>query len=224
MCALQLMKITGYTDDNFQKPADGDPYTCMINPDSIKWNRAVEYAEEQPPDSSTPSQRYKHSPGDRLNFDIVIDCTGIVDGTRTDMTKETSALENIIFTYQGAIHRPNYVIVRWGENFSFRGVLTSYDTSYTLFRPDGTPLRAKISLGFSQYVSPSTRKKKEKQESPDVTHLVTVMEGNTLPQLCDEVWNTDKYCVQVAKYNNLNKFRNLKGVQQLIFPPIIQPS
>ncbi len=224
MCALQLLKITGYKDKDYQQAVSGDPYTVMINPDSIKWNRAVEYAEEQPPDSSTPSQRYKHSPGDTLNFEIVIDCTGIVDGTRTDMTKETSTLENIIFTYQGDIHRPNFVIVRWGANFSFRGVLTSYDTSFTLFRPDGTPLRAKISLGFSQYVSPSTRKKKEKQESPDVTHYVTVHDGDTLPQLCNEVWNNESYTVQVAKYNKLNKFRNLNGIRQLIFPPIIQPS
>jgi hypothetical protein len=218
------MKITGYLDKEFKNPASGDPYNLMINPDSVKLQRSIEYAEEQPPDTSTPSQRYKHTPGDRLNFDVVIDCTGIVDDKRTDMVKEITTLENIVFTYQGQIHRPNYIVILWGNHFIFKGVLTSFDTSYTLFKPDGTPLRAKISLAFSQYVSPATREKKDKTASPDVTHLVPVEEGVTLPQLCYKVWNDDSYCIPVARYNDLNKFRNLKGLTKLIFPPIIQPS
>lgn len=223
MCALQYMKITGYQDKEYQQAINGQPYAFMINPDSVKWLRRVEYAEEQAPDSSTTSQRYKYSPNDTLSFDAVIDCTGIVDDKRTDMAKEIAALETIVFNYNGEIHRPNFVTIRWGENFVFKGVLTSFDTSYTLFKSDGSPLRAKLSLGFSQYVSPATRKKTEKDESPDVTHIVTVEEGMTLPQLCYKVWNDDGYCVQVAKYNGLNKFRDLRGVKQLIFPPIIQP-
>jgi len=224
MCALQMMKINGFLDKDYQQPSSPDAYNFMINPESIKWNRRIEYAEEQPPDSSTASQRYKYSPNDTLNFDIVIDCTGIVDGQRTNMSNEISALEKIIFTYNGQIHRPNFVTIRWGEKFIFKGVLTSFDTSYTLFNSDGNPLRAKVSLGFSQYVSPNTRKKKENNKSPDVTHHVRVEEGMTLPQLCYKVWQNDAYCVQVARFNNLNKFRNLKGIHQLIFPPIIKPS
>ena len=224
MCAFQFMKITGYLDKDYQKPVDGQPYTFMINPESVKWQRTVEYADEQTPDSSTPSQRYKYSPGDTLNFDVVIDCTGIVDDERTDMAKETAALENIVFTYHGEIHRPNFVIIRWGEKFAFKGVLTSFDTSYTLFGTDGSPIRAKISLGFSQYTPPAKRKEKENDKSPDVTHLVNVEEGMTLPQLCYKVWNDDSYCVHVARYNDLNKFRNLHGIKKLVFPPLLQPS
>jgi len=102
--SLELLKITGYTDEEFQTAFDGQPYTVMINPDSIKWQRAIEYNEQQSPDSSTASQKYKSSPSDKLNFDIVIDCTGIVDGTRTDLAKEITSLETIVFTYNGEIH------------------------------------------------------------------------------------------------------------------------
>lgn len=219
--ALQLMKITGYTDKDFSQPADGQPYTFMINPDSVKWGRRIEYAEEQAPGTSAPSQRYKYTPNDTLNFEVVIDCMGILSTSRTDMAKEIKALEDVVFSRDGEIHRPNFVVIRWGEKFVFNGVLTAFDTSYTLFGPDGNALRAKISLGFSQYVSPTKRKKKDKDESPDVSHLVNVEEGMTMPQLCHQVWNDDQYCVQVARFNDLNKFRNLSGIRQLIFPPII---
>lgn len=220
---LELMKITGYTDEEFQIPFAGDPYLVMINPESIKWNRSVEYNEAQAQDSSSASQRYKNTPSDKLSFDIVIDCTGIVDPKRINMTTEMTALESIVFTYNGKIHRPNYVKVQWGKDLIFKGVLVSFDTSYSLFRPDGSPLRAKISLSFTQYVSPQTVEKEDDKKSPDVTHLVEVIEGMALPQLCRQVWYDEFYYIQVAKYNGLNKFRNLKGIEQLIFPPIIQP-
>jgi len=221
MGSLEPLKITGYTDEQFTKRFPGPPYLMMLNPESIKWQRSIEYNHQQAPDSSSPSQRYKSTPSDKLNFDVVIDCTGIVDPKRVDMAKEISTLENIIFTYNGTIHRPNFVKVQWGKDLLFNGVLNSFDISYTLFRPDGSPLRAKISLGFGQYISPQTVEIQDQDESPDISHLVTVVEGETLPELCEKVWNNEKYYIQVARYNGLNKFRNLKGVEKLIFPPII---
>lgn len=221
--SLELIKITGYTDENFQQTFAGQPYNAMINPDTIKWQRSIEYNEQQPPNTSAPSQKYKSTPVEKLNFDIVIDCTGIVDSKRVDMNQEISSLESKIYTYNGKIHRPNFVKVQWGKSLVFKGVLKSMDTSYALFRPDGSPLRAKLSLGFSEYISPQSVEELETKKSPDITHLISVVEGNTLPQLCEQTWNNDSYYIQVTQYNQLNKFRNLKGGQKLIFPPIIQP-
>jgi Contractile injection system tube protein len=216
------MKITGYSDKEFQQPFSGDPYEFMINPETVKWQRSIEYAEEQVPDSSTSAQRYKYTPGDTLNFDVVIDCTGIVNDKRMDMTKEITSLTSIIFTYQGKIHRSNFVVISWGQRFIFKGVLTTFDTSFTLFSQDGTPLRAKISLGFKKYVSPSTQEKVNQKLSPDISHFVKLQDGMSLPQLCYKIWDDTAYCIHVAKYNKLDKFRKLSSGQKLIFPPIVQ--
>lgn len=223
MASLELMKITGYTDKDFQLPLSGLPYTVMINPENVKVKRAIEYNQQQAPGKSNPSQRYRATPSDKLNFDITIDCTGIVDWKRTDMAAEINSLEKIVYTFDGKIHRPNFIKVQWGKSMIFYGVLSSMDISFTLFKPDGSPLRAKVSMGFSQYMAPKTVTKVDKPTSPDITHLVTVVEGMSLPQLCLQVWHDDKYYVQVAKYNKLDKFRSLKGIDKLIFPPIIQP-
>jgi hypothetical protein len=220
---LELMKITGYTDKEFQS-AYKKPYSVMINPESIKWSRSVSYNEEQPSDTSSASQKYKNTPSEKLSFEIVLDCTGVVNIARMNLAAEIASLEDIIYTYNGKIHRPNFVSIQWGKSFTFKGVLTSFDTSYTLFKPDGTPLRAKLSLSFSQYVSPKTLGKQDNQQSPDVTHMMDVVEGVSLPQMCQAVWKDESYYVQVARYNGLDKFRNLKNVDRLVFPPIIQPA
>jgi hypothetical protein len=220
MASLELMKITGYTDEEFQNKFSGNPYSFMINPDNIKIQKGIEYNEQQAPATSSTSQKYKSTPSDKLNFEIVIDCTGIVDPQRIDMAKEIKALETIIYNYNGKIHRPNFVKIQWGQNITFNGVLTSIDISYTLFKPDGSPLRAKISLSFSQYISPKTVTMTDAPTSPDLTHIVNVNDGMSLPQLCLQIWDDDSQYVQVAKFNNLNKFRNLKGINKLIFPPL----
>jgi hypothetical protein len=220
--SLELLKITGYLDEDFSSAVSGDPYEVMMNPESIKWNRSITYNEQQPIDSSSPEQKYKSTPSDNLSFDLVIDCTGIVDAKRTDLAKEIKVLEDIIFTYNGKIHRPNYVKIQWGANIIFFSVLKTFNTTYTLFKPDGSPLRAKVSLSFGEYTSSKKRNQEEKKSSPDLTHLIEAVEGESLPQLCNKVWNSPYYYTQVAKYNGLNKFRHLKGGQQLIFPPLVK--
>jgi hypothetical protein len=224
MAGLELLKITGFTNESFTQQLSSGTYTVMINPESIKWNRKVDYNAKQTQNSSSTSQTYKSTPYADLSFDIVIDCTGIVDSKRTKMSDEIKKIERIVYTYNGDIHRPNYVQVQWGKNINFNSVLKSFDTTYTLFRPDGTPLRAKISLSFGEYISPKKVQKLEKKNSPDMTHLVTVVEGDNLPQLCHRIWNDSSFYVAVAKYNGLNKFRKLKSGKELIFPPIVQPN
>jgi hypothetical protein len=218
------MKITGYTNKKFSKAFSGHPYMTMINPESIKWKRNIEYNQQQSAGSSSASQKYKSTPGDELSFDIVIDCTGVVDAKRVDMAKEIGDLEKIIFEYNGKIHRPNYVKIQWGKNTTFKSVLKSMDTSYTLFKPDGSPLRAKVALSFGQCIAPSEVEKKDKTESLDMSHMVDVVQGDTLPKLCDRICNDDSYYIQVAEYNKLHKFRHLVGGNKLVFPPIIQPT
>lgn len=223
MSGQQKLKILAYSDEEF-KSVVGKPYTLMLNPENLKRQQSIEYNSQQAPDSSSSSQKYKSTPSDKLSFDFVIDCTGIVDSKRVNMQEEIDTLEKIVYTYNGKIHRPNFVKLLWGKTFTFKCVLNSLDISYTLFKPDGSPLRAKLSLSFSEYISPSTVKKLDKQESPDVTHMHQMTDGENLPQVCHKIWSDAHYYIEAAKYNRLNKFRNIKGGKDLYFPPITQPA
>ncbi len=216
--SLEYMKITGYEDNDFQNEV-GSAYEMMINPDTLKWQKSIDYNSLQAADSSAPDLKYKSTPSATLGFDVVIDATGIVDSKRVDLATEVQNLENTVYAYQGKSHRPNFVKIQWG-NIVFECVCKTFNTNYTLFKPDGTPLRAKITLSFTEYVSPSRRKKLEGKESPDITHSVQVKEGDSLPSLCNKTWGDPFLYVQVAEFNGLNKFRGLKSGELLIFPPI----
>lgn len=217
--SLEKMKLVAYSDESYQSQVG--EYTVMLNPESLKVDCSINYDNEQPPNSSAPSSKYKYSPAANISFELFLDCTGIVDETRVELPEEITKLKKIIYDYNGDIHRPNYVSVIWGKHLNFQGVLTSYTTSYTLFKPDGTPLRAKISLAFDAFKSREAVTKEEKNNSPDMTHLVAVVEGDSLPQLSKKIWGDTAYYIQVARFNNLNKFRKLQAGTTLTFPPLV---
>lgn len=213
------MRIQAFTDRGFSNKAD--KYDVMLNPDSMKLDRTITYNTEQVPDSSQSSVKYQMTPASNLSFDLTLDCTGVVDAKRTDLPTEIKQLLNVVYDYQGEIHRPNFVQLSWGIGESFKGVLTSFNTTYSLFNPDGIPLRAKISLAFTSYLDPVTTSKKDDKQSPDLTHLVDVVLGDTLPGLSQRIYNSSNYYVQLAEFNGLDKFRQLQPGIQLTIPPLV---
>ena len=67
--------------------------------------------------------------------------------------------------------------------------------------------------------------KKEKEEnkrfpkrSPDVSRMVTLKEGQTLAALCNEVYGDPLLVGEVARFNNLNGYRNVPSGTKILLP------
>jgi hypothetical protein len=215
------MKLVAYSDEKFTTPVAQGTYEVMLNPDKLQWRGRVHYNEEAPLDSSAPASKYNKTQSEKLSFELVIDCTGVVDESRLDLPAEIVQLSKVIYDYNGNIHRPNYLIINWGSGLAFKCVLTSFDLSYTFFKPDGTPLRAKAALEFSSYVDAATRARLENKASPDMTHLVRLVEGDTLPAIATRIYGAPGYYVQIARFNGLDKFRHLAPGTLLTVPPLV---
>ena len=59
------------------------------------------------------------------------------------------------------------------------------------------------------------------KSSPDLTHVIEVRAGDTLPNLCNKVYNDPSYYMQVARVNNLSDFCRLVPGTRLVFPPLV---
>ncbi|MDU8498221.1 hypothetical protein RYB01_03385 [Pseudomonas syringae] len=218
---MSNMRIVAYSDETFTDRVTGGFYKVMLNPEKLQWGRQVQYNEASAPDSSAPTSKYNKTNSEKLSFELVIDCTGVVDSKRVDLPEEMAQLSRVIYDYNGNIHRPNYVIINWGGGLAFRCVLTGFNTSYTFFKPDGTPLRARVSLEFASYIDSVTLARRDKKASPDMSHLVSIVEGDTLPQIADDIYRDPGYYIQIAKVNKLDKFRCLKPGTVLSVPPLV---
>jgi hypothetical protein len=214
--SLQQMIIEGYKDQDFSSKVGS--YTAMLNPQSYSQNYNSQYSVEQGQGTPDASIKYEKSTPSNLNFELLFDATGVVNPKRTDLVKEITSFKKVAYDYNGNIHSPNYLKLIWGQSLLFKCRLTSMKVNYTLFKPDGTPLRAKVTVDFKEFQTPSQAITKN---SPDMTHIKTVRAGDSLPELVYDVYQEDAHILSVAKYNHLDTIMNLEVGRQLYFPPLI---
>ena len=221
--SLEHMVVMAYSDKDFKKKVG--QYTVAINPASYSHTYEIRYNNVQGQGSPNASPVYNRTPSEAVTFQLVFDGTGVVPSilpgvvpfTADGITKEITKFKALVFSYNGDIHSPNYLILSWGT-LLFRCRLQSFKVSYTLFKPDGTPLRARVDVtakGFNDETEIALRANKS---SPDLSHVVTVKAGDTLPLLCYDIYGSSYPYIQVAAFNGLTDFRELQPGQQLMFP------
>ena len=211
-------------DSKGSPKADGSKFETMINPESYKREHGINYNKDKVLGKLAPELKFSNYNEEKIIFDFVIDGTGVSDSINkvnspSEVKTQIKDLKDIAYTYDGSMHQPKPVKLNWGP-MSFFGRLTSMSVNYTLFKPDGTPLRAKVNLAFSEYISQEEESKRAGRSSPDLSHIRVVKAGDTLPLLCHEIYRDSSLYPYIARKNNLTDFRNMAPGTRLSFPPI----
>ncbi|MCC8155240.1 MAG: hypothetical protein LIP01_14265, partial [Tannerellaceae bacterium] len=112
-----------------------------------------------------------------------------------------------------------YINIAWGT-FSFRGRLKSINEEYSLFSPFGIPLRVNLDLTFVSHMEKEEANKEEGKESPDLSRMIILKAGESIALWCCRIYGDASYCADVAAWNGLPEFRNIKPGVALLFPPL----
>lgn len=215
---MSKLIIKGYSTESFS--GGGKSFTANINPEQIQISRGISYNnEDKGTDTAGNTPVFNGYDDDQISFDLFFDGTGLIEGAKRDVAGQIQLLHDVCYTYNGSTHEPYFCKVIW-RTINFKCRLKSISTSYTMFKSDGTPLRAKVSLSFVGFISVSDKKSQAVKSSPDMTHIKTVRVGDSLPNLCKEIYGDMRHYQQVAKVNNLVNFRQLEVGSQLFFPPL----
>jgi len=199
-------------------PKTGEAFTVSINPSTYTRNYEISYNDTSAIGNSANAPKFKRSAEKKIDFDILMDGTGVVS-VLGDVESELKALRKVVYDLDGDKHQPNTVMLLWGS-FKFYCKLSTMAVEYTLFKPSGEPLRAKIKLSFMQYMGPVEMAAQADLTSPDLTHSVDIQAGDTLPMLCYRIYRNSAYYLEVAKFNGITNFRNIKPGVRLSFPPL----
>jgi len=208
-------------------------FVLPINPEQFSQTFKIEHNEEQPQGSQGNDPEFTFTPPEDLKLDFTFDATGVVPikgeagQFHRDVTQKVQDLLQLIYVMNPDTHKPNFLRLLWGDfsfgnSSGFNCLLKDLQINYTLFSPEGKPLRAKLSATFMRYVEPELRVREEGKNSPDVTHLRKVKAGDTLPLMTYDIYRDPTYYLQVAKVNGLVNFRRLKNNQDLRFPPLLE--
>ena len=220
---LTKLKIKGFKDERFrQEIADGE-FNTLLNPETYQVRYQISQNDQQAQGTSAAAPRFSKTLPEDLQLDFIFDRSGVIKGYEDQLGEgiigDVDKFKRIVLDYNGDQHKPNYLIISWGS-LLFKGSLKDMDITYKLFKPDGTPIRATIHATFKGFIEDNLRVARENNNSPDLTHIRMVSEGDTLPLMTFRIYGNSKYYLEVAKANKLVNFRKLIPGQQIFFPPI----
>ena len=218
-----LLKISGCSvakNGKISVDSSRPVFEALINPSGYGHDYSIKYAKNQSLGQAGNESKFHASQPEKLTLkELILDGTGVVPGTTKTVKQQVESLRDAVYTYVGSKHEAPIVQVVWGS-LVFYGRAEGLKFDYTLFKPNGEPLRAKISLTFVEFVSAAEIVKEEARNSPDLTHLVVVKAGDTLPLLCDQIYRDSGYYLEVARINGLSSVRQLQPGISLRFPPL----
>tara|TARA_R110002020_G_scaffold83108_3_gene205919 strand:- start:37214 stop:37891 length:678 start_codon:yes stop_codon:yes gene_type:complete len=215
---LEKLKIIQFEDDRFQN-ASGKEMVIPINPNKFSRNVAIQYNEEQEQGTQGNNAKYSSTPPEETQFEFVFDHSGVIANSRK-VEEDVKTFKELTYEVNGGIHRPNFLQLIWGNALDFKCILKSLTVNYTLFKPDGTPIRANLSATFMHVVEEERRAAEQSNSSPDLTHVRYSKEGDSLPLMTYAIYKNAALYPYVAKYNGLTNFRKLEPNTRIVFPPI----
>lgn len=215
--ALKKLRIEAFASPDYSGSPKGS-FDVMFNPSTYAVKYAVEYEEDQGKGTSGLPQKYKQTKPLDFSLDFTLDGTG-ASAESKEVIEEVRHFLSVVHTYDGEIHRPPYLKVAWGS-LLFNCVFKGANVKYTLFKPNGEPLRANISASFVGSVDDTKRAAEERASSPDLARYHVVTEYDTLPLLAHRHYGDMRHYLEVARINALDDFRNLTVGQRLLFPPV----
>lgn len=228
----ELKKLVIESYDNIARTgtvSDDYKFVAMYNPENYTKNYKITYTQPAAAGGTGGVNRFSNVQPQKYTFDFLIDGTGVSSGSpfampfvsakTKDVQKEIDKFLKVAGKLDGTIHRPRYLIISWGP-LLIKCILIDAAISYTLFDPDGKPLRAKIKATFTEDSEEYQIESEANRTSPDLTHIRTVNEGDTLPLMTYRIYGDSRYYIKVAQFNNLNNFRNLKVGDQVYFPSL----
>lgn len=223
----EKLKIIAYKDPKFQNPAN-KKYETFVNPEEFVENFNIDYSRSQGEGTTGTELNFKRIPPPKITLNIMLDATGALSykaginkllSKPKPIAKQLKDLLDVIKAFDGDTHNTYYLKIIWGT-LIFHGKLLDLEVKYSVFKPDGTPMRAIARTTFIAFKDDEKRVNEEGKNSPDLTHVRTVRAGDTLPLMTHRIYGDFSYYLEVARVNNLKDYRNLTPGTKLFFPPI----
>ncbi len=218
----KLSIATCKVDDNGNITVEKDnSFEFTLNPSEYDHSYAIEYNKKEAVGQSGSDIKFSGVKPEKLKFSALVDGTGALgpDGGIDDVNTQLKNLRDIVYKYDGDKHEPSHVRVLWGSQIFF-GRLDSMAVDSTLFKPSGEPLRSKVRLEFTSFMSKEEEAQRANRSSPDMSHLIEFRAGDTLPLLCYRVYRDSSYYLEVARFNDITDFRDIEPGRKLHFPPL----
>lgn len=206
----------------------------QFNPTELTFDRGVQVAEIPIPGLDAPLLQFVRGKNETLTVDLFFDTTE--DGTGARATSVTTLTDRVyeLAKIQPEAHTPPVVAFLWNEKFpgadvsqevgnqrrtDFQCIVENVKQRFTLFSPEGVPLRAVLTVTLREYKTLDEQLSQLNLSSPDRTHVHVLQHGESLSSLAHGYYRRTGGWRAIAKANGIDDPRRLTPGTFLRLPP-----
>jgi nucleoid-associated protein YgaU len=115
---------------------------------------------------------------------------------------------------------PPWVVFGWGSKVSFVALAKSVSVKYTLFRPDGTPVRMVGSIKLEEVPTDPAPKQNPTSGGREAQRTHRVVSGDTLPSIAYVEYDEPRFWRALASANGIDDPMCLATGTRLLIPPM----
>ncbi len=207
-------------DESGKNKGGGITVSCMFNPFEYTVSKANSYEEKSKNNSDVPHVEFKKGGPQTLKLSLTFDTYE----KQEDVSKLTNQLWKLMESKtrrEGNKDKkvpPPEVAFEWGV-FRFVAVITDMTQKFTLFKPDGTPVRAKVDVTLTQHIDVNDYPGQNPTSGGGpVQRVRQVVAGDRLDTIAYEVYGDAAKWRAIAVSNHIFNPLVLRAGQQLTIP------
>ena len=190
----------------------------LFNPTEYNVEYSARFQESAPPGLSNPILQFVSGNAQVLTMDLLFDT--YTDGHGADVSVVTQRFTGLV-AIDGSTHAPPRVKFRWGV-FQFVAVVEKVSQRFTMFRSDGTPVRATLNVTFRQYKSLAEQLQDPRRNSADKTKRRVLEAHDSIWLLAAREYGEPRFWRLIASSNDIDDPRRIEPGRVLVLPPIPQ--
>jgi nucleoid-associated protein YgaU len=175
--------MTGLEKATLTNVVTGNRVAVQFNPEEYTLNRETTFAQLAVPGLSGPVVQFVAGNAQTVEMELLVDTTedNPAGGPGTDVRNLVRQITSLMDIDPG-LHAPPPALFSWGQ-MTFTCVVAKVTQRYVMFRADGTPVRARLTVSLHEYRNVELEAKEIKRQTVDYTKVCVVVEGDTLPQI-----------------------------------------
>lgn len=208
----------------------------QFNPTEFTLEKSAQIAEIAIPGLDSPLLQFIRGQNEKLTVDLFFDTTD--DGMSGDVTSVTTWTDSIysMVKIDPNLHAPPVCELVWNDEFpgadidpqqgnqrrtSFVCIVESVRQKFSLFSPEGVPLRATLTVTLREYRTLDQQLLQLNLTSPDRTHVYALQSGDTLSSVANQFYGQPGQWRHIATASGITDPRRLAPGTFVTVPPIV---
>jgi hypothetical protein len=201
-----------------------DSIECMFNPKEYTFTKSNNWSQSKTKGKNVPKLEFNGGNPTDLKVQLFFDTYESGEDVRK---KYTNAIWQLAMVNKDKEDpktkksQPPKCEFRWGSMWSFKAVLADVTQKFTLFLPDGTPVRATLDVTFRQTEDEGLFPKQNPTSGGMPGHRTRIVKaGETLDWIASQEYGEARHWRYIAEVNRIDNPFQMKPGTVLQLPPL----